>query len=269
MSNHRFSRLAFAALSALALGACHFPSGPLTAHDTVEETRALEPDGRFELENVNGSIALTTGFDNEVRIEARRSAVSDEALERIRIEIDGEGDAVRVKTRYPRQKSWFMGGTPGKVDYDVTLPEGARVRLRTVNGPVNVEGLTGDLRVESVNGGLELDDLGGEVHAETVNGGIHATFDRTPSGGHHTFETVNGGIEISLPEDTAGRLEASTVNGSIDCDLPLDVETKKKRKLEGRLGPGGGSFKLETVNGGIDVLRRMGRAPAEAATETS
>jgi DUF4097 and DUF4098 domain-containing protein YvlB len=213
---------------------------------------------------VNGSISLTTGFDNEVRIEARRSAVNDAALEDIRIEIDGEGDAVRVKTRYPKGKGWFMGGTRGKVDYDVSVPAGARVRLQTVNGPVNVEGLAGSLRVESVNGGLQLDDLGGEVHAETVNGGIQATFDRTPSGGHHRFETVNGGIEVSLPDDTGGRLEASTVNGSIDCDLPLDIETKKKRRLEGRLGPGDGSFKLETVNGGIDVLERMSRAPAEA-----
>jgi DUF4097 and DUF4098 domain-containing protein YvlB len=133
-----------------------------------------------------------------------------------------------------------------------------------VNGHVNVEGLAGDLRVESVNGGLQLEDLGGEVHAETVNGGIHATYDRTLSGAHHTFETVNGGIEVSLPEDTAGRLEASTVNGRINCDLPLDVETRKKRRLDGRLGPGEGSFKLGTVNGGIEVLPRMGRAPAEA-----
>jgi hypothetical protein len=269
MSNHRLSALALALLGALALGACGLPAAPLVAHDTVEETRALEPNGRFELENVNGRINLTTGFENEVRIEARRSAVSDDALERIQIEIEGEGDAVRVRTRYPRQKSWFMGGPRGKVDYDVTVPEGARVRVKTVNGHVKVEGLAGDLRVESVNGGLELDDLGGEVRAKTVNGGIHASFDGTPSGGNHRFNTVNGGIEVSLPEGTSGRLEATTVNGSIDCDLPLEVETRKKRRLEGRLGPGGGSFKLGTVNGGIDVLRTMGHRSAEAEPEKS
>ena len=255
---------ALALVAAVALGACHHSGGPLTARDTVEETRALASDGRFELENVNGHITLTTWSKDEVLIEAERAAVTEEALERISVEIEGEGDEVRVKTRYPKGKPWFMGGNPGKVDYHVTLPAGVRARLKTVNGPVNVEGLDGDLRVESVNGGLELSDLGGEVRAKTVNGGIHATFDRTPSGGHHSFNTVNGGIEVSLPDGTAGRLEATTVNGSIDCDLPLDVETKKKRRLEGRLGPGGGSFEFGTVNGGIDVLRTMGRSPAEA-----
>ena len=262
-----FKRILAAApalVAAVALAACHHSGGPLVARDGLEETRALEPDGRFELENVNGRITLATWSKDEVRIEAERAAVSEEALERIRIEIEGEGDEVRVKTRYPRGKPWFMGGNPGKVDYHVTLPAGAQARLKTVNGPVNVEGLHGDLRVESVNGGLELTDLGGEVRATTVNGGINATFERTPPGRHHRFDTVNGGIEVTLPEGTAGRLEASTLNGSIDCELDLKVETKKKRRLEGRLGPGGGSFEFSTVNGGIEVLRGLGRAPAEA-----
>jgi len=62
-----------------------------------------------------------------------------------------------------------------------------------------------------------------------------------------------------------GQLEATTVNGSIGCDFPLDVKTKKKHHLEGRLGPGGGSFELSTVNGGIDVEQSLGSLPAEAS----
>jgi len=43
------------------------------------------------------------------------------------------------------------------------------------------------------------------------------------------------------------------------------VKTKKKHKLEGRLGPGGGSFELRTVNGAIDVEQGLGSLPAEAS----
>jgi DUF4097 and DUF4098 domain-containing protein YvlB len=267
MSIHRICSSTLALVAAVALGGCYHHTGPLNARDTVEETRALEPDGRFELENVNGRVTLITWSRDEVLIEADRAAVSEEALERIEIDITGEGDEVRVKTRYAKGRTWFMGGTHGKVDYHITLPPGVRARLETVNGPIEVEGLEGDLRVESVNGSLELSDLGGEVRAETVNGGIHATFDRVPADADHKLETVNGGIEVTLPEDAAGRLVASTVNGSIGCDLPLEVETKKKRRLEGRLGSGGGSITLNTVNGGIDVLAGMGRPPAEAEPE--
>ena len=188
-------------------------------------------------------------------------------LEQIEVEIEGEGSEVRVKTRYPKGKGWFMNGNRGKVDYEITVPRGAEVRLKTVNGPVDVEGLHGDLRVESVNGGLDLADVGGEVRAKTVNGGIHADFDQVPGSARHRFETVNGGIDVALPEGTGGRLEAKTVNGSIDCDLPLEVTVKKKRRLEGRLGPGDGHFDLGTVNGGIDVVASLGRPPAESEAE--
>jgi hypothetical protein len=269
MSRHRLSLLAALVPAALALSACHdFPAGPLTARDVFEETRALAPDGLFELENVNGSITLRSWTQDSVRVEAQRAAVNEEMLEDIEIVIEGEGSAVRVRTRYPRRKSWFMAGNRGKVDYEVTVPRGSEVRLKTVNGHVDVEGLEGDLRAESVNGGLDLAELGGEVRAETVNGAIHAGFSRVPADAHYRFNTVNGGIDVSLPEGTGGRLKAATVNGGIGCELPLDVTTKKKRRLEGRLGPGAGSFEIETVNGGIDVVAGPGALPAEAGPES-
>ena len=82
MSTHRFSTLALAVLAALALSACDdFPSAPLSARDIVDETRALEPDGRFQLENVNGEITLRTWSRDEVRIEAERAATREEALD--------------------------------------------------------------------------------------------------------------------------------------------------------------------------------------------
>jgi hypothetical protein len=267
MSTNRSPALVAALLAPFALSACLDVAGALVARDVVEETRALEPDGRFALENVNGRITLRTWSRAEVRIEATRAAVSEEALEDIDVDIEGEGRDVRVTTRFPRQKGWFMGGHRGKVDYEVTVPRGAEVRLKTVNGPVDVEGVGGDLRVESVNGGLELADLGGEVEAKTVNGGIHAGLDRVPEGGRYRFKTVNGRIEVALPKGTGGRLEATTVNGGIDCDLPLEITTKKKRRLEGRLGPGSGSFQFGTVNGGIDVVAGLGALPAEAEPE--
>ena len=268
MSIHRLSTLGMALVATLVLSACgDFPAGPMTARDTVEEVRALAPDGRFELENVNGRITLRTWSRDEVRIEADRAAVTEAMLEDIQVQIEGEGDEVRVKTRFPRQKGWFLGGNRGKVDYEITLPRGATVRLKTVNGPVDVEGLNGDMRVESVNGGLDLADLGGEVRASTVNGSIHADFDHLPGAAHHSFETVNGGIKVALPENAGGRLQAKTVNGSIGCDLPLSDTVKKKRRLEGRLGPGDGRFDLGTVNGGIDVVLGVGRPPAEAEAD--
>jgi len=246
------------------LSACVVPGGPLNARDRVVETRPLDPDGRLSLENVNGKVELTTWSRSEVRIEADRAAVSKAALEDVRVEIFGEGDEVEVKTRHRRSGFPFIG-SGGKVDYRVRVPAGARVHVSTVNGPISVEGVSGELRVSSVNGPVTIRDASGAVRAETVNGGIDARYAVASGTGDHRFETVNGGIEVSLPEGSTGRLAAKTVNGSVSCELPIDDVQKSRRRLEGRLGPGQGSFKMETVNGSVHVRRGPGRLPAEAS----
>jgi len=248
--------------AAAALSACVAPGGPLNARDHLVETRPFDADGRFSLENVNGRVELDTWSKAEVRIEADRAAVNDAALERLRVEISGEGNEVEVRTRQPKGGFGLWGGA-GKVDYRVTVPAGARVRLSTVNGPVTAEGVAGALRVHSVNGPVTIRDASGEVEAETVNGGIDAGYAAVP-GGDNRFKTVNGGIDVSLPEGAAGRLAAKTVNGSIGCDLPMEDVDKGKRHLRGRLGPGNGSLQMETVNGSVHVRGRS-RPPAEAS----
>ena len=248
------------------LPACGVPTGPLNAHDTVVETRSLDPNGRFSLENVNGRVEIEAWSKPEVRIEAERAAVNERALERLRVEIEGEGASVEVRTHQERHGgllSFLHGG--GKVDYHVTLPAGARVRLSTVNGPVDVDGITGELRAKTVNGSITIRDAAGEVEAETVNGGIDTGYESAPTAGRQRFKTVNGGIEVSLPEGATGRLEAKTVNGSIGCDLPLSDREESRRRLSGRLGPGDSDFQLETVNGSIHVLRGTAHPKAEAS----
>jgi hypothetical protein len=76
------------------------------------------------------------------------------------------------------------------------------------------------------------------------------------------------------PADAAGRrraeIDARTVNGGIGCDFDLSNETKAHRRLEGRIGAGGGRFELRTVNGAVNIDRGLAtksaaRQPAEAA----
>jgi hypothetical protein len=247
------------AASALSLAAgCVVGDVGLSARDSTTETRALRSDGRFTLNNVNGRVVVTTWGEPRVRIEAERAAANERALEQVRVEIDGEGERVDVRTRLPRSGSWLFGGGSGRVNYRITVPVGVQLELKTVNGGVEVEGVAGELRVGSVNGGIEIRDARGAIHATTVNGGIHARYATLPSDGRHRFSTTNGGIVVTLPEGTGGRLEARTVNGSVSCELPLEVREKKRRLLEGRLGPGEASFDLGTVNGSIHLRRGIG-----------
>jgi DUF4097 and DUF4098 domain-containing protein YvlB len=225
----------------------------MLAHGTETETRPFEPTGEFILENVNGRVSVETWSEPQVRIEAEKGAATEARLRQLRVEIDGEGSRVSVRTRMPSGRL-FGGGA--KVDYLITLPAGARIRVSTVNGAVTVDGLAGAIRASTTNGSVEISGAAGEVEASTVNGGITARYRRLDPDSTHRFSTTNGSITVSLPEGDGGRIAARTVNGGVHNDLPLESADRTGRnRLEGRLGKGRGSLELNTVNGAIRLRR--------------
>ena len=254
MRLHVPGRAVAALLAGPALSACVVVGGGLPlAHDTQVETRAFEPGGLFTLENVNGRVTVATWSEPRVRIEADKAASAESLLRGMRIEIAGEGPRVDVRTRMPG--GWLFGGG-GQVEYRITLPADARVRVETVNGAIEIQGVAGELRASTTNGSVEIADAAGEVQASTVNGGIHARYRTASPDGRHRFSTTNGSITVAVPDGAGGRLEAATVNGSIQSDLTLESTGRAtRRRLQGRLGKGRGSLELSTVNGSLHLRR--------------
>ncbi|HSD26822.1 MAG TPA: hypothetical protein VLL75_05920, partial [Vicinamibacteria bacterium] len=141
----------------------------MTFRASVDETRPLAADGQLELESTNGSVHLVAWDQAKVRVEATKRAASERALEELKVEIEGKGDRVSVRTRYPRPR-WI--GNSGAVEYRVSVPRGARVRVANVNGRVEVGGVTGSVHASTVNGSVDLTDVGGEIEASAVNGSV-------------------------------------------------------------------------------------------------
>lgn len=251
----RLSALGKAAVALLTavLGSGCGVGGPILAHGRVTETRSFEPTGEFTLENVNGRVTVETWSEPQVRVEAEKGATTEARLRQLRVEIDGEGSRVSVRTGMPGGRL-FGGGA--KVDYRITLPAGARIRVATVNGTVAVAGLTGSITASTTNGAIEISGAAGAVEASTVNGGITARYRTLDPDSANRFSTTNGSITVSVPEGVGGRLGARTVNGGVHNDLPLESTDRTGRnRLEGRLGKGRGSLELNTVNGAIRLRR--------------
>jgi putative adhesin len=220
---------------------------------TLVETRPLNAEGTFRLQNVNGRIEISTWQQDRVKIEAEKAG-SRWALEHTQIEISGEGDQVTVETRQPKQ--WLFGGS-GRVDYHVTVPERARIEVETTNGRVRIEGAQGPVRAATVNGGVEVEDAVAAVEATTTNGAVRLTFRRAPVDGSSRVATTNGSVTLLLPQDATGSFEASTVNGGIQTDFPLKVSGGfGGHRLSGRVGEGKARFDVRTVNGGVRIRRQ-------------
>lgn len=256
--------------AALAASGCVHGDWGQNARASVSETRELARGGRFTLENTNGRVEVSGWDEARVQVEAVKRAANDRALDELKVEVEGDGEHVRVRSRHSRPR-WFGGS--GRVDYHVKVPRTARVTVSNVNGRVEVTGVTAEVEASTVNGSVEVQDAG-EVDASAVNGSVEASLGRLDPEGRSKLRTTNGSVRLTLPRDANAEIEASTVNGGVGCDFELDGGRKTRRKLEGRIGTGGARFDLGTVNGSVNIDRGLSsnaesRPPAEASPQAS
>lgn len=253
------------ALFVLALGAhASDHRGALT--EEFHHTYALTPDGRVELDNINGSVHITSWERNEVKVDAIKSADSKERLDEAKIEIESGKEYVSIRTEYPHHDqtwNWGSHNNPASVEYTLTVPRGVRLdEIKLINGSLDVTGVTGEVRASCINGRLEAHNLAGRAHLSTINGRLDARFDQL-AGSPVELNSVNGSLEVTIPSDSKAEIDASTVSGGIDNDFGLHVNNHRfvGHDLRGQLAGGGTRIELKNVNGRIEVRHAQdGRA---------
>lgn len=221
----------------------------------------LTSGGRLKVENVNGDITITGGPGNEVHVIATKRAGSQKYLDELEIQVHASDDRISISTRHPKQEDrWFGWGNDGNgsVSYEIIAPFDANLdSIETVNGEIEIAGISGDVSADTTNGDIQVSDLKGSLDADTVNGGVHATFESLGGNQRVVAETVNGRITLRLPADASASIDASTVNGGIDADdFGLQVDKGfLGRDLSGDIGGGDARIKVSTVNGSIKIRK--------------
>src|ERR1700734_2307837 len=257
------------ALSVLALGASASDHrGAFT--EEFHQTYAITPDGRVELDNINGPVHISTWDRNEVKVDAVKSADSKGRLDEARIEVDTGKEHLSIRTKYRDHDltfNWGSHNNPPSVEYTLTVPRTVRLdEIKLINGSLDVTGVTGEVRASCINGRLEAHNLSGRAELSTINGHLDAKFDQL-SGSSVELKSVNGSVELTIPLDSKAEIETSTVSGGIDNDFGLRVNHHQfvGHDLRGELGNGGPRIKLENVNGHIEIRHASdGRALSPA-----
>jgi hypothetical protein len=249
-------------VSLVALQGCDVVTADLRHTETAEwrKTYELAAGGRVEVSNVNGKIQVEPSAGNTVEVVARKTAkganpeAAKAALERIEIREEVSPSSISVATKLPRG-GWFeMGGA--QVQYTVRVPTSAEVKFTTVNGGVDISGLSGRITAGTTNGGVVARDISGAIDASTTNGGVDVELTRLAEGGA-TLECTNGGIKLRLPADAKASISARVTNGGIDSSgLAIETTESTRRRLEGRLNGGGAPVRIEGTNGGIRIAPR-------------
>ncbi len=246
MSRSVFRLFPFAALAVLFAAPC------FAYRNDFDRTYLLQPGGSFELQNVNGTVEVQGWDRDEVEIQAVKTAKTKPSdLERVSIDVNAKPEAIRVATHYPQEE-----GVEVAVDYTVRVPHAARVEhLGTVNGTLRVSGVDTLFDLHTVNGNIEVYDAGGTVHARTTNGNVHLELAHFRENNDASAESTNGSVVLAVPVETQAELEARCLNGDFHSELPLELESSlRPREVRGKLGNGGGTIRLRTINGGIRVV---------------
>jgi DUF4097 and DUF4098 domain-containing protein YvlB len=245
---------------------CDIAMADYNEQETAEwrKTYELQPGGRVEVSNVNGKIEVVPGQGNVVEIVAKKigkassTDLAKQALERIQIVDSSSGNLVKVETKVDRSNGGgLFSHSQATVEYAVRVPANADVKVTTVNGGLEIEGVAGRLDAEATNGGIRARGISGQVEASTTNGGVEVELASVSEGGVK-LECTNGGIELRLPSDAKATISARVSNGGIDAH-GLNLQNRgesSRRRLDGDLNGGGPRIELEGTNGGIQIRAR-------------
>jgi hypothetical protein len=259
--------------AALVAPAALSAQGRQTERDAFTLSERVPAGQWIRVRNVNGEMRVRGSNGDKVEITATKTWRRGDPRD-VRIETKKSSDGsilvcaiwtentVCTEDRYSShsddRRSWNdRDRNDVAVEFDIRVPKGVKVGVWSVNGAVNVDGVTNEVRAGTVNGSVDAISTGGPVQASTVNGGIRATMGRLDGDQDLTFSTVNGSVVAEFTGDIDADIDLSTVNGRFQTDWPVTISGRiDPRHLRATLGKGGRRIKLSTVNGNVELRKR-------------
>jgi DUF4097 and DUF4098 domain-containing protein YvlB len=208
-----------------------------SAQKKKEFTTRLNAGASVTIVNEYGSITVQPAANSN-------SLVITAVPRSSKVEVDFHNNA---NSRVEARSRILQTGSPDetRVDYEVRLPAGTSINLRSSNGPLTVDGINADVTCEGESAPVQIRNGGnGHVHIDTVDGPISLT---SLKNAH--VEVISIGGDVAMTGVTGPSVTVSTTKGKIS--------------YSGDFG-GGGDYALSSHSGNIDVT-----LPASASVDMS
>ena len=230
------------------------------------------PMGSVKITGYDGNDAVIeySGRGDDLRHKARQGDMPP-GMHRLdqpanAVEATQENNVVRVK-----------GGSWDRLDIAIKVPKQTALDLKTMNGSISVEGISGEMTIDAMNGHISVQDASGPVVAHSMNGRIVASVTQVSAAKASSFSSMNGSIEVTLPADLKAHLKIKTDHGEIytDFDVKVDSSTGSStlaidgggknggvvlshtdHTLYGTINGGGPEMQFITYNGRIVIRKK-------------
>jgi len=230
--------------------------------DPWEYRALLKPSQHVWIRNTNGPIDVVAGTGDSLVVQVEKSwRMSDPQSVQLVPVLTERGVTICAMWEAREQRcneggDYHLNGVKKNdvaVRFTVQLPRNVPIDASTVNGGLEIDGVSAPVEAATVNGRIGVNTSTGPVQATTVNGSIEANMQALTSGDVE-LTTVNGSVSAGLPPHINATIDAETVNGRVQTDFPVKIIGKlSTRHLRGTIGSGGPKLKLVTVNGSITL----------------
>lgn len=253
----RLARALVLVTAMAAAAACNLQlSTDVEAKDTWTRSYPISAAGTLSIISGNGRITVEAADTQTIEVSAERvvkagnEAAANDQLKAFEIKEDVGPDRVVIDS----STRGLQINVSRLVNYTVRVPRGVAVTLESSNGEITATNLAGAFSASSSNGRIRGIDLSGSAKVSATNGVIELRMAAVAEGGI-SAETTNGTVTVTVPRGANADLTARVTNGAIQREnIDLQVSEESRRRLDGRLGPGGPLIRLETTNGAIRLI---------------
>lgn len=231
--------------------------------NSVTESRhySVSANPTFVLNNDTGSIHVRTApINNEVNIVTTRHTNAGGNVNDVTVSYTQDTAGNTVTVNVVRVTNYNLLSSP-TVDFDVTVPSTATLRIETKTGGIDVTGVSGQMILTSNTGSIVARDgtARGSTQLITNTGSItfNGSIDRS---GNYRFETNTGSVNVNLPGDSAFHMTATTDTGSINTTFPGVIIQHRSLVGADASGDVGSSpqatISMKTNTGSINLYQR-------------
>ena len=221
--------------------------GSISVGNASSEVTVKSAGGSINVATVGGRLSATT-YGGSVEV----GSVQQTAM------IETMGGSVRVQRTGGDLRATTAGGNidAGEIGGSAVLKTaGGNIRLGSSKGPVEAQTAGGGISLWKVNQGVRAETAGGGITAELLGGRLNES----------ELETASGDIIVYLASNVACNVRAAIETASghrIRSDFPeVKITTEggeygpKQWYAQGALNGGGGTLKLRTSIGDIEIRR--------------
>ena len=202
--------------------------------------------------NVDGSSARLAHVKGDVSIQGKANEVSVEDVDGA-VHLNGEfQESVRL-VRVSKGVSFHSSRT----DMEFARLDG---RLDLDSGDLRADSLLGPTRLTTRSKDISLEGLSGDLRLEDSNGTVEVGLNKP---GNIQIDNRKGDVQVSIPPNTAIKVEARTHQGEIQSDFDeIKVENhEKESSANGSIGANGPRLVMNSDKGTIEIRKGVVAAP--------